>query len=554
MSRFFFRKRQTLRTPSRRWELDATSFAEYHNALQSQSPTLVAIDDRTWSDLELDKTFLRLDRSLTPCGSQYLYRQLRSYSWTEKPGEKTAQSIQTLIDNRAIASKLAWALDGLNYREAAELPGFLFRDGDAIQRFYQVFYALSILTIVMTVGVFLNHALFLPLVGLWIINMVISLRLGPHFASDASALSALSRLLVSVQKLQKLEKSHLPELATLEDLSKISDTIQKKIRWSSLRPVNPNDLLDAGFEYLNMLCLFEITCSFRIAVAIRDKREVLRRIFDLVARLDALRGLAISLPEYPSWCHAQLHDGHSFSFEKVYHPLIVNAVPNSIEADKSLLVSGTNMAGKTTFIKSLALNIILAQSLGVCLARKACVPRMKVRTLIKRDDTVTLNKSYFFGEAKELLSILRESEKTAQPCLIVIDEIFRGTNSVERIAAGKAVLRHLTSKMFVIATTHDIELSTLLRNEFSSCHFAEEVTDDGIQFTYVLKHGPCTSRNAIRLLAMAGYPQAVIDEAEAGVDQTLSHHPGLPISFSQSPKINSTESQHATLECYGLLR
>ena len=129
-------------------------------------------------------------------------------------------------------------------------------------------------------------------------------------------------------------------------------------------------------------------------------------------------------------------------------------------------------------------------------------------------DEITVGQSYFFFEATELLRLLRNAEDSGRQFLFVIDEIFRGTNAIERVAAGTAVLRHLTSHAVVIASTHDHALADLLPDEFDFHHLSEVVTESGARFDYVLRKGPCTTRNAIKLLVLAGYPAAVTDFAE----------------------------------------
>ncbi|MDB6023188.1 MAG: hypothetical protein JWQ04_3045, partial [Pedosphaera sp.] len=120
----------------------------------------------------------------------------------------------------------------------------------------------------------------------------------------------------------------------------------------------------------------------------------------------------------------------------------------------------------------------------------------------------------FFFEASELLRMLQNAEAAGGQHWFVIDEIFRGTNTIERIAAGSAVLGHLASRWMVIASTHDDELSNLLGSRFDSYHFSEVITGNEARFDYLLKKGPCPTRNAIKLLVLAGYPATVTDLAE----------------------------------------
>jgi DNA mismatch repair ATPase MutS len=264
-----------------------------------------------------------------------------------------------------------------------------------------------------------------------------------------------------------------------------------------------------------MLCLFEVTALCRAIQAVNRKRQVLLNLFQVVARLDALQGISNVLAEYPSVCVPEIKAGRQFSFLEVQHPLVRNPVCNSIEGGgNSLLLTGSNMAGKTTFIKTLAVNLVFAQTLGLCLAKKAVLPPARVRTLIEREDIISSGQSYFYFEASELLRMLNDAAQSDREYWFLLDEIFRGTNTLERVSAGSAVLNYLTSHGLVIASTHDHELCTLLRNDFDLYHFSEVINGNEASFDYRLRKGPCTARNAIKLMTIAGFPKSVTDLAE----------------------------------------
>lgn len=250
-------------------------------------------------------------------------------------------------------------------------------------------------------------------------------------------------------------------------------------------------------------------------MAVNQERPALLRLFRLVARLDAWQGLASTLSEFGCICSAERSADNGFALTEVYHPLLAIPVANTIQSDgNSLLFTGTNMAGKTTFIKALAINALLAQTVGFCMARKAVLPWVRLRTLLNRDDSVMAGQSYFFFEALLLLRLQGEGNDQDYVTWFVLDELFRGTNTVERVAASTAVLAHLARQGLVIATTHDTQLVSLLEPQFKSYHFSEILDERGARFDYKLRDGRCSTRNAIKLLALAGYPKEVIETAE----------------------------------------
>ena len=132
--------------------------------------------------------------------------------------------------------------------------------------------------------------------------------------------------------------------------------------------------------------------------------------------------------------------------------------------------------------------------------------------MVVRDD-LAAGDSYFIVEIKSLRRILEMVEK--YPCTCYIDEILRGTNTVERIAASASVLFYLYNQdVLCIAASHDIELTNLLAKQYDNYHFREHVTDKGIVFNYKINEGPSTTRNAIKLLSFMDFPEEVVTQAE----------------------------------------
>ena len=205
--------------------------------------------------------------------------------------------------------------------------------------------------------------------------------------------------------------------------------------------------------------------------------------------------------------------------EDLYHPLIRNPVANSIIATGGTLVTGSNASGKSTFLKNVAINSILAQTIHTCTATSCRAPFLKVMTSMALRDDISSGESYFIVEIRSLKRILDESRKK-EPLLCVIDEVLRGTNTIERIAASSQILNALRGNWLLsFAATHDIELSYILDEIYTNYHFEEEVREQEVVFNYLLQPGRATTRNAIRLLDMLGYdPKLVKNAGNAAAD------------------------------------
>ncbi len=194
-------------------------------------------------------------------------------------------------------------------------------------------------------------------------------------------------------------------------------------------------------------------------------------------------------------------------------------MPNSIALapPHGVLVTGSNMSGKSTFLRTVGVNAVLAQTINTCLARAYDAPVYQVRSCIGRADDLIAGKSYYLVEVESVLALVRASEG-AEPHLFIFDELFRGTNAVERIAAAEAVLGALIGDgkpHVVLAATHDGELVDLLRDSYVVCHFGDAVGPEGLVFDYRLTSGPATSRNAISLLKLNGAPETIVNRALA---------------------------------------
>jgi DNA mismatch repair ATPase MutS len=262
---------------------------------------------------------------------------------------------------------------------------------------------------------------------------------------------------------------------------------------------------------------------FNILKKLDCRREDIRNIFEYVGEIDSFLAINDLRRDFSYYCHPVIKNSHVLEFQDIYHPLIINCIPNSLKIkEKSILLTGSNMAGKTTFIRTVAINVLLAQTINTCFAKKFKLRTMNIFSAIRISDDLLNDKSYYFEEVLTIKSMIERSE-TLSNNLFLLDEIFKGTNTTERIAAGKAVLSYLakSDNNIVFVSTHDIELAELLNDYYDLYHFTEIIKDNELHFDYKIKEGRLTTSNAIRILEINNYPKEIIDDARAHIISPL---------------------------------
>jgi MutS domain V len=240
-----------------------------------------------------------------------------------------------------------------------------------------------------------------------------------------------------------------------------------------------------------------------------------------IADIDALSALAAARRDNPDWADASIEDTPVLAAEALGHPLIPaeRRVTNDVEVGPPgtlLLVTGSNMSGKSTLLRAIGLNAVLAQAGGPVCASRLHMPPAELQTSIRIQDSLELGMSYFMAALARLKGVVDAAEqpREGRVLLYLLDEILQGTNSAERGIAVQGVARHLLAAHAVgVMTTHDLNLAgeEPLKSSARLVHFTEIVDEDGgMRFDYRLREGIATSRNALRLMKMIGIDLEVI--------------------------------------------
>jgi hypothetical protein len=267
--------------------------------------------------------------------------------------------------------------------------------------------------------------------------------------------------------------------------------------------------------FIQSLTLWDFHVLFALERWRRRNGPHIREWLEALGELDALSVMATARREHPNWAVPTIVSTPEIRAQAIGHPLIAEdrRVDNDVTVGPPgtlLLITGSNMSGKSTLLRSIGLNVVLAQS-GACVcARRLELPQIDLQTSIRVQDSLERGLSYFMAALARLKGVVdaAEHERPDRTLVYLLDEILQGTNSAERGIAVRAVARRLLDAGAIGAmTTHDLGVAEEepLKTAGVCVHFSEAFDEQGrMRFDYVLKPGLATSRNALRLMKMIG--------------------------------------------------
>lgn len=263
-----------------------------------------------------------------------------------------------------------------------------------------------------------------------------------------------------------------------------------------------------AFLLLNGLGLFDFYLRYHYVRWLLQYRFSVAQWFECLADLEALMSLTVLKIDDFDVNMPLLSQEKTLSFTQLRHPLIApdQVIGNDFSMQDSLcIITGSNMSGKTTFMRTIALNLVLAYAGGFVFAKTLHCSCMHIMTSMRVKDNVEEGISTFYGELLRIKAMIDYSQK-GLPMICFIDEIFKGTNSLDRIAGAQATIKKLSLPYaYTFLTTHDLELGELTTNNY---HFDEYYKDNQIYFDYHIKKGISRSSNGQFLLKQLG----IIDE------------------------------------------
>ncbi|MCD0469912.1 DNA mismatch repair protein MutS [Flavobacterium sp. JAS] len=474
------------------------------------------LSDKTCNDLDFDDLFMFLDRTHSKVGQQYFYNNLRTINLNEKQTALNENLIEELSKNSELRVSLQKKIEKLNHRDAYNITSLFQQEHINPPKWFFVIKLLSFSSLLSLILGFFHPMFFIVLLGIFCVNFVLHYWNKNNLVQYVSSIPQLLRLndVASYLFANPLFKKLNPEL---HKSIKLINEVKSRMSFFQLEARLQGEfeiIVWIIFEIFKTMFLLEPLLLFGILKRLHAKREEIEDVFRFVGHLDMLISIGSVRHGLHTFCLPVINDSNTITAKDLSHPLIFNCTANSITiSEKSVLLTGSNMSGKTSFIRAIGLNVITGLTINTCFAKSMNFPFLKVFSAIRISDDLMNDKSYYFEEVLTIKEMLKESEN-GNKNLFLLDEMFKGTNTVERISAGKSVLSALTkNNNKILVSTHDIELTDMLCKEYELYHFSETVDDKTVGFDYKLKEGKLKNRNAIRILEINDYPKEVIKEA-----------------------------------------
>lgn len=485
------------------------SLKHVYDIIRKHKSSASIIDDLTWHDLDLFSVFKQLNHTHSSIGSEALYQHLRRFDFNQSDQAHMEKLIDFLRTHPEKREKIELAFAQLGKKDKNFLVDYLLKGEEKHLGQLSMYVFLGLLPL-LSLGLFFfsgwSEALLLLLFSI-VFNIVYYQRKKITLDVELTSMGYLVQTLVTAKKLTKVDHP------LSEKVHKAIRPLKGILRFSFSFRVKAGSETEVLFDYLNAIIMLPFISYHFVLNRLSNHHEEAFTMWELLGKLEIASAILNYRTYKPSYCLPEFKAGGVES-ARLAHPLIDEPVVNPVHWERNTLVTGSNASGKSTYVKAVAINCILAQTIYTCTAESFTLEPGHVLTSMAVQDDIFEGDSYFVAEIKSLKRLLTKP-KTNERCYLFIDEILKGTNTIERIAASSNIVKWLSQfSSLAFVATHDIELTTMLESLCDNVHFQEQVTEDqGIHFDYLLREGPATSRNALRLLQVMNYPEEMVQQA-----------------------------------------
>jgi len=470
-----------------------------------QDDTPPRIDEATALDLDLDGVFQALDSTQSAPGRSVLH------GWLRNP----CGSGDDLADRRSLVGffrahpedrrKAQQVLGRLGAQAQGDLFDFLWNPTETPYRNWAVpIRGLAVAEVLLFAASFWAGGALLVFVALCLVNLGIYLKTTKAIGAQTGSVAYLAKVLSAARRLAPVIPPDTDDRRGLDRGAALHGRIPLTVGLFLPSTHLGGDLVSALFEYYRIFFLGEIRSYLAFHRALGTHREELRRTVELVGKVDAsLAVAALEEGEGPVTA-PRFTPGRHLRAVGLVHPLVDSCVPLTVSLDRGAVVTGSNMAGKSTFLRTLGVNQVLATGLGIALAAEFETSFARVLTALEITDDLASGQSRYLAQAQRILAVVDACGR--EPVLALIDEILSGTNSRDRIQASVAILRHLASTpALVVASTHDREIAVALEDCCTPLYFSEMTDAPGLEFDYQVHQGIVDRSNALRILTHLGF-------------------------------------------------
>lgn len=478
---------------------------------------IAVIDEDTWDDLNMDAIFMEINNTNSSMGREYLYALLRRPQ-NEEFLRKLDELCENFHANENIRLKIQEELAHLGYARGISVYQYLKNIMELGTKSNVLHYLeLAFLLVSMMILFFVR-----PDIGIILFVAALGVSVIMYFREKArveSYFQCVKWIVGMIHASKVIGRMNIPfENGFQEELREIYKKVGKISKNIYLMVSGNNmagSILEIALDYMRILTHVDLIKFNKVLKEVQKYQDELIRMYEILGLMESAIAVAAYRNKLPMWCKPQLKKGwEAYEVTELYHPLLDNPIPNSIKAKECVLLTGSNASGKSTFLKAVAINALLSQTIYTSTSKEYHGDYYRIVSSMSHRDDILNGDSYYMVEIKALKRIMELADNTDDRLLCFLDEVLRGTNTVERIAASTQILRSFPIKgALCFAATHDIELTKLLDDVYDNYHFDESFENNDVKYNYNLKRGPAVTRNAIKLLAQTGYDEELIKDA-----------------------------------------
>jgi len=490
------------------------SLAETILLASTLQPTDSQVDGQTWHDLDMHRVFDLLNHTQSSIGAEALYQKMRLLNFQP---DASLQELEDFFEHHPdLRLKVQVVMNQLGKKNHNMARSIVANPGKQDSSIYLSLYIFLACLPVLSL-------FFLPFFKIQALSVLIaSVTFNIIFSSIRNwsnkmrldQVSYLVRIFASAEKLSRLA---LPKQEALKQA--VQPFKKTKVISSILQSPTGSSEMEIILIYLNFLFLIPQIAQIYIYQQVRAHQKEAQETINLLGELEVAISLLRHKRDGKLVCHPCFKQDGGIKGKGIYHPLLADPVANDVSFEKNMVISGDNASGKSTYLKMVAINCILAQGLGFAYGESLELSYGHVMTSMDVSDDIEVGDSYFITESKTILRMIESLEKSGFHYFF-IDELFKGTNTIERIGSGLGIVRWLSRHdCLYMISSHDIELVAASGAVNDNYHFNSRYVDGKIVFDYQIKQGAAVTKNAVNTLKSLHFPSEITQTSQELIGQ-----------------------------------